>query len=35
MKYFINTMTGYWFLLLAISLGISWAIYETWLKGVV
>ena len=34
MKFLINKMTGFWFLLLVISLGAAWAIYETWLKGV-
>jgi len=32
MKWFINTMIGYWVLLLAISLGIAAAIYEIWLR---
>jgi hypothetical protein len=33
MKWFINSMLGYWLLLLAISLTISWGIYEIWLKA--
>jgi len=35
MKWFINSMIGYWILLLTISLGIAAAIYEFWLKGTV
>ena len=33
MKWFINSMLGYWILLLTVSLTIAWAIYEIWLKG--
>lgn len=33
MKWFINSMLGYWILLLVISLGSAAAIYEIWLKG--
>ncbi len=33
MKWLINSMWGYWFLLLAISLGLATVIYEIWLKG--
>jgi len=33
MKKLINSMWGYWLLLLVISLGIAAAIYEIWLRG--
>jgi hypothetical protein len=33
MKWFINSMLGYWVLLLVISLGAAAIIYEVWLKG--
>jgi hypothetical protein len=33
MKWFINSMLGYWVLLLAISLAIACGIYEIYLKG--
>jgi hypothetical protein len=33
MKWFVNTMLGYWILLLVISLGAAAVIYEIWLKG--
>jgi hypothetical protein len=33
MKWFINSMLGYWILLLAISLGAAAVVYEIWLKG--
>ncbi len=33
MKWFINSMLGYWILLLAISLSTAAIIYELWLKG--
>ena len=33
MKWFVNSMLGYWVLLLAISLGAAAGIYEVWLKG--
>ena len=33
MKWFVNSMFGYWILLLIISLGSAAAIYEIWLKG--
>ena len=33
MRWFIDSMIGYWVLLLAISLGVSAVIYEVWLKG--
>jgi hypothetical protein len=33
MKWFINSMLGYWILLLAISLGAAALVYEIWLKG--
>ncbi len=33
MKWFVNSMLGYWVLLLCISLGATAAIYEVWLKG--
>ena len=32
MKWFIDSMIGYWVLLLAISLGIAAVIYELWLR---
>jgi len=35
MKWFINSMLGYWILLLTISCAIALAIYEVWLKGTV
>jgi hypothetical protein len=33
MKWFIDSMIGYWILLLAISLGAAAAVYEIWLRG--
>jgi hypothetical protein len=33
MKWFVNTMLGYWILLLFISLGAAAVVYEIWLKG--
>lgn len=33
MKWFINSMFGYWVLLLTISLSCAAVIYEVWLKG--
>jgi hypothetical protein len=33
MKWFVNSMFGYWILLLVISLGSAAAIYEIWLRG--
>jgi hypothetical protein len=33
MKWLINSMLGYWMLLLVISLTIACGIYEIWLKG--
>ncbi len=33
MKKLINTMWGFWLLLLVFSLGVAAAIYEIWLKG--
>jgi len=33
MKWFINSMLGYWILLLSISMGAAAVIYEFWLKG--
>lgn len=35
MRWFWDSMIGYWVLLLVISLGIAAAIYEIWLKGVI
>jgi hypothetical protein len=32
MKWFVNSMVGYWILLLAISMGCAAIIYEIWLK---
>ena len=33
MKWFINSMLGFWILLLTVSLGAAAGIYELWLKG--
>jgi hypothetical protein len=33
MRWFLDSMLGYWILLLAISLGAAGVIYEVWLKG--
>lgn len=33
LRWFIDSMLGYWILLLAISLGAAAGIYELWLKG--
>jgi hypothetical protein len=33
MKWFIDSMLGYWILLLAVSLGTAALIYEVWLRG--
>ena len=33
MKWFINSMLGYWILLLVISLGTAALVYELWLKS--
>jgi hypothetical protein len=33
MRWFIDTMLGYWILLLTISLGCAALVYEVWLKG--
>jgi hypothetical protein len=33
MKWFVNSMLGYWILLLAISMGTAAGIYEIWLKN--
>ena len=33
MKWIVNTMWGYWILLLVISMGAAALIYEIWLKG--
>ncbi len=33
MKWLINSMLGYWMLLLTISCTIAYVIYEIWLKG--
>jgi len=33
MKWMINSMWGYWIILLVISLGSAAGIYEIWLKG--
>ena len=35
MRWFWDSMIGYWLLLLSISLGIAAAIYEIWLKGLI
>jgi len=34
MKVFIDSMLGYWILLLAISLGVAAMIYQLWLRNV-
>jgi hypothetical protein len=33
MKRILNSMFGYWMLLLAISIGLAAGIYQIWLKG--
>ena len=33
MKWFINSMLGYWVLLLTVSLGVAAVIYFVWFKG--
>jgi hypothetical protein len=33
MKWFLNTMLGYWILLLIISLSAAAVVYEIWFKG--
>jgi hypothetical protein len=33
MRWFIDSMIGYWILLLAISLGAAAVVYEVWLRG--
>ena len=33
MKWFVNSMLGYWILLLLFSLGAAALIYEVWLRG--
>ncbi len=33
LRWFVDSMVGYWILLLAVSLGIAAGIYEIWLKG--
>jgi hypothetical protein len=33
MRWFIDSMLGYWILLLAISLGAAAVVYEVWLRG--
>ena len=35
MRWFIDSMIGYWVLLLAFSLGTAAVIYEVWLKGII
>jgi len=35
MKWFWDSMLGYWLLLLSISLGIAVAIYMIWLRGLI
>ena len=32
-RWFVDSMLGFWILLLAISLGVAAGIYEIWLKG--
>lgn len=33
MKWFVNSMLGYWMLLFVLSMGAAAGIYELWLKG--
>lgn len=33
LRWFVDSMVGYWVLLLAISLGTAAVIYEVWFKG--
>ncbi len=33
LRWFVDSMLGYWILLLVISLGVAAGIYEIWLKG--
>ncbi len=33
LRWLVDSMVGYWILLLAVSLGIAAGIYEMWLKG--
>ena len=33
MRWFIDSMVGYWILLLAISLSAAAVVYEVWLRG--
>jgi hypothetical protein len=33
MRWFIDSMIGYWIMLLAISLGAAAVVYEVWLRG--
>jgi hypothetical protein len=33
MRWFIDSMIGYWILLLSASLGVAAVIYEVWLRG--
>ena len=33
LRWFMDSMVGYWILLLAVSLGIAAGLYEMWLKG--
>ena len=33
LRWFVDSMLGYWILLLAVSLGIAAGLYEMWLKG--
>ena len=33
LRWFVESMFGYWVLLLTVSLGVAAVIYEMWLKG--
>ena len=33
LRWFVDSMVGYWILVLAVSLAIAAGIYEMWLKG--
>jgi hypothetical protein len=33
LRWFIDSMVGFWFLLLVVSLGLAAAIYYVWLRG--
>lgn len=35
MRWFIDSMAGYWIMLLAVSLAVAAVIYEIWFRGVI